>query len=292
MRILEYPNQHTTLLHINIQRNRLLCPRLFTEHTLHKKTNNITFIFAGLLALTFAFVITVSTQDTSGNVAVLSKITRDVLINIGVTTLAVTLINYLWGKSGGEPLSAQVDELKTITEQIISLKDTGLQKAIPTVSDASINWKHMIESSQYHIDLCGYQLLSLVDTQSILDLLVKKLNSGVKIRVLLPHPDSSWLRFAVSEHNLDAMRSNMKHTFEIFDRINMKQPHQKFELYQSKEHVIDASMRRFDDTMFIVHYLNGVNTPDSPVLVLKKQVESDCMYLTYIKWFESLIKIT
>ena len=86
----------------------------------------------------------------------------------------------------------------------------------------------------------------------------------------------------------------MKFTYERFSQLNTSLgTGLSVKLFRAApDVVVDASMRRFDDQMYVVPYLYSINTPDSPAFFLKRTEEPDCVFRTYETWFDGLFSLS
>lgn len=240
-----------------------------------------------LLGVSLQLFFTETTPPSQG-----LQLARDLLINCGVAVGTITIVDYIWSILGGEPLARQIARLASLNDLLADSSKTGITRVYSKIQHApNPKWAQLISSSKLNIDLCGYQLLDLVDSQATLDALVAKADAGLRIRVLLYDPDhSSALDFAASQGNLNAMRANMKHALNRLNESQSSLPAKKriqIKLVARNE-VMDASVRRFDDLMYVVHYLHSVNTPDTPLFIVQREANPDCLFNTYLEWFESM----
>lgn len=249
------------------------------------------FVLSGVILILSAAIIETNFQTSSQPIA---RILTNVLLSAGVTILAVGVVDLIWSKLGGEPLSKEINRLAATTDLVNDSRTSGLLRIHATVEGASRpTWEKLIEKCQNSIDLCGYQLLDIADSQAAMRMLEQKAHAGVTIRVVLPNPDSSpGLDHAAAEWNIEAMRSNARHSMKRFNELNVKLPDDaKLILLQvANGGAINASMRRFDDTVYIVPYLFSINTPDSPLLVVEATTNKADLFKTYKSWLDELAK--
>jgi len=216
---------------------------------------------------------------------------KEAFLAIGVAVLAVAVIDALWSKLGGDPLSAQITKLARFNDLLGDAEKTGVHRIHSKTANApNPNWKERICSCRKCVDLTGYQLLDLVDSQAVMDAIAERANAGVMIRVLLPDENSPWLEYAVSDHNLASMKANMAHARSRFQALRAGLTNQRnLEIKSiSLSTTLDAAIRRFDDTMLVINYLHGINTGDSPVTELKHSNGDESLFSTYTTWFERI----
>jgi hypothetical protein len=221
----------------------------------------------------------------------LSHESKDILLAIGVAVLTVSLVDFLWSKAGGDPLSTEIRKLSQINDLISDSYRTGILRVHAKVQTSpNKNWKALIDASQNEIDLTGYQLLDIVDSDAVMDSLALKATNGVAVRVLLLPVTSVALRYAVSPENLAAMEANMKHAVQKFQKLRNGLPMEhRFSIATVDDaSVLDASVRRFDGHMHVVHYLQSINTSDTPAFELFDNGSADSLFRTYKTWFDRM----
>jgi hypothetical protein len=229
----------------------------------------------------------------TSHVSKIASIARDTLVAVGVAILTVAVIDALWSKLGGDPLSAEILKLERLNELFSDAGKTGLFRVHSTVaSSPKVSWEKSIDACKNNIDLAGYQLLDIVDSNSAMNSLKAKADSGVIVRILLPTQTMSGLPYAVSSLNLDAMKGNMTHATNKFKELRSRLNTQaNFGLKLVNDTMIlDASIRRFDDTMLVINYLHSINTSDSPLFEFRNNAREDSLFRTYEKWFDQTYK--
>jgi hypothetical protein len=254
------------------------------------------FLLAGVAFLLAASVVDYAFISESANGTLthgekLAHESKDILLAIGVAVLTVSLVDFLWSKVGGDPLSTEIRKLSQINDLISDSYKTGIVRVHTNVqASPNKNWKALIEASQKEIDLTGYQLLDIVDSDAAMDALALKATNGVAVRVLLLPATSAALRYAVSSQNLGAMQANMKHALQKFQKLRTGLPtgHRLSIATVDDASVLDASVRRFDGRMHVVHYLQSINTSDTPALELLDTGNADSLFRTYKTWFDRL----
>jgi hypothetical protein len=216
---------------------------------------------------------------------------KDAVQAIGVAMLTISFVDMLWSRIGGDPLSTQIRQLSEINDLISDSYRTGIERVHAKVQTSpKKNWQALIDASQKEIDLTGYQMLDIVDSDAAMDSLVLKAASGVSVRVLLMPATSAALPYAVSPQNMGAMKANMTHALEKFQELQKRLPGGKNLLIATinDSSVLDASVRRFDGKMHVVHYLQSMNTSDTPVFELVENGSDDSLFRTYKTWFDRL----
>ena len=256
------------------------------------------FVLTGIVFLLAASVVDYAfiNEAVAGAIVSSEKLaheSKDILLAIGVAMLTVTLVDLLWSKAGGDPLSAEIRKLSQINDLISDSYKTGVARVHAKVHlSPSKNWKAMIDASQKEIDLTGYQMLDIVDSDAAMDSLALKAADDVVVRVVLMPATSIALGCAVSPQNINAMQANMKHALEKFQELRTRLPegHGLSIAVIDDKSVLDASVRRFDGQMHVVHYLQSINTSDTPVLELIDNGTAESLFNTYKTWFDRLFK--
>jgi hypothetical protein len=247
-------------------------------------------IFILLAAIDDLTLVGETTGAVASHAPKLASIAKDTLLAVGVAILAVSVIDAIWSNLGGDPLAAEIHSLAKIKDLFSDADQTGLIRVHGTVLSSSpkIEWINRIDACKKNIDLVGYQLLDIVDSSVAMNALKAKADSGVVIRVVLPRATMPGLPYAASPGNLDAMKANMTHAISKFKELHSTlNASANFTLKAVNDSmIIDASVRRFDDAMFVINYLHATNTGDSPLFEFRDNGREHSLFRTYLKWFE------
>jgi hypothetical protein len=210
----------------------------------------------------------------------------DIIKDIGVVYGSVALLNFLWSKLGGDPLEEQIDELKSYNYLAREAEQSGLVHLYPNTQD--IRLVDLIRKSTSEIDICGYTLHDFKENESLLDLLREKIEGGVTVRMIQVAPDNDAFGYSVT--NKVAMISLMNDAWQkLQDFRNSLDTKKRSRLIlgQLKKGALHVSLRRFDDELYVLHYLYAKNTPESPVFVIKGKEKP--LFKTYMLEYETML---
>jgi hypothetical protein len=223
-----------------------------------------------------------------------SRIPGDVAMNLGVVTLATTMLNLLWRYSGGEPIETHLVELKSLARLSAVASKLGLSDVRAQATDVSTSeWLALIQSSRTAVDISSHTLSQFLDEPYLWRALVERLSKGVKIRLLLNSPRNPALKASGSSPAayLESRRKLMKNAWETFEAARANLPEaQRANLTVGRltDESLFVSIRRFDDKMYVGQYLYTDNMRNNPVLVIEG---SDTpLFLKYLNEFEGQLR--
>jgi hypothetical protein len=102
-------------------------------------------------------------------------------LSVGASILATSIVTYI---------SSQYLVRRSIVSEMCD--KWGLQKIYETRSETNVVTTGLIEKSDY-LDIIAFGLKSFRDAKS--DLLEQRIKSGMRLRILVPNPDSSFLSY-------------------------------------------------------------------------------------------------
>lgn len=258
-----------------------------------KRPRNIAFIVFALLAFIFLMGF-FGLKYASGIVR--SELTQpldwagDLCKDLAVMLGAVVVLEYLWSTLGGDPLARQIEKLAELTELHSDGQKTGLKRL--KIGEPAPDWLAFIRKCQQSIELAGYMLHPFGDNPEIRKALAERATHGVKIRILLFNPTNPALQHIVNPTDLDAMISMMKLNYRRFveSQPTDKRFAKNYDVAQLQHGVLDFSYYRFDNEIHVVNYLYKVETPASPVLVIRGDSKVP-LFRLYEGAFDGLFKL-
>ncbi|MBN2090183.1 hypothetical protein JW964_11230 [candidate division KSB1 bacterium] len=232
-----------------------MSPKIITRYT---------FFITGALFLVLAHIL--NTYDF--------KLGYDILINFSFVFISFVLVDILW--------SVARKDLRRFKE-----KKYGLVNVYKNPNNIAHKFfVDEIRNAKRNIDLMGYTLSYISMSREICQYLKDKLNSGLKVRIVLPSPENLIFNEANNFRYLlhpESTKSKLQTSIDIFREFN--QPN--FELKLVKKCPISYFIRRVDEKIYIIHYVWNIETEDSPVYEIKR--ENSILFQTYIKSFENLL---
>ncbi len=282
----------------------------------------IFFIIGGLL-LALAYALQVLQSNAFISLA---------LFNAAFVMLTVFILNILWALLGGEPVSNAIEQLTESfqdvdtklqqsfqnvdarLERTFQVVDTKLQESFQILKQSNETgvvglslsgkfsrneWVERLRNSQQQVDLMGYTLLTWIKTTNFENEVLKLVQKGVRIRILIldeinPHFDS-FINSHLAGTSIERTRSELKDARKAFENIIQEvQATQTanspgdFELRTAKEGLITCNICRTDSTMIVVSYMYWQKAVTSPLLLILQSQEEPNLFQAYKEEFDRL----
>jgi hypothetical protein len=231
--------------------------------------------------------------------------------NAAFVLLTVAMVDWLWGLLGGEPISKTLIDLK----QSFHLFDMNMQSYIDIIGDshkagvmrifshagefeAQSIWMRRLEAAQHEVDLMGYTLQTWATGHNFVEEILKLVQKGVKVRVLImdetnPSFDSILSKSQTPDPHATLVRAELQQSKKIFNEIELlvrdmktSHPSGSFELLAVQKGLIMCHICRIDDKMVVIAYLYCALASLSPLMVIQGQKTK--MFEVYQKQFEQL----
>jgi len=220
-------------------------------------------------------------------------IAADIVKDVGIVVGSLGLVDLLWGFVGGDPLSTQIERLKSLNQLNDDAERAGLVRVFARSAEYhDSSWTSLVQASRSAIELSGHTLYQVVEQEEFCNALVAKAREGVQVRILVNHPDNPALPHGVdpNHNNLRTMQEEMAHSWQHFKQLRESLPldrQKNFEVSRL-EHggVLHAAIRRFDERLFIVPYLYSKRTPETPLYIVEDGSKE--LFKAYAKEFEAL----
>lgn len=177
------------------------------------------------------------------------------------------------------------------------LNSTGLEEVLPGIK--SISYNVYIKKATKHIDIVHIYGRTWTNTYSD-EIKDKLLKSNCKIRIILVNPESPFIP-ALEKHfdyKPNELIENIKYVTKIWTEIynkkinqsNRKKSQGTIELYYHSGQPTN-SMYRVDDRIIVVQTKSTKEkTTRLPSMIFKNTNKDDCLYNTYLKEINQLIK--
>lgn len=224
------------------------------------------------------------------------SILSDISLNVGITVVAVSIIDWIWRRVGGDPLTNAIHELRSATALLADLRDTGLKRLFISrehASDMRQYFKSKIAQA-YEVDMMGIALRSgWLSDPKFQKILEKSILSGeTQFRIMILEPEAqvtSQRAFEEDHRSSSRISENAGETLRILMEIKNRLPEAKHESLDVK--VIDktniyCSVIRVDDQMLVTKYFMHLSGGNSETLEIEG--EDSIFFLFYLDEFNSM----
>lgn len=230
------------------------------------------FMVSGLLLLSLAYILQMNQQG------IIAEVAKD----FGVVLLSIVMLDYIWNKVGGD-LSDIEGRDNVVSRVYLIPEEMGNEDKLTS----------NIEKAKHRIDLQGLTLGYVATSQKILAALRKKIIAGVKVRIVILSPlnplicDLPGFKSFKFPETLKNQCENFAVVFKEFQKEieSIKNKRGQFEFILCRSQSLAMAFRRFDDKIYIVHYMPNRNTTETPVYYIKES-ENRKLFKAYVKAFE------
>jgi hypothetical protein len=229
------------------------------------------FAFAGVAAIAAGAAI-----DSSAH-----PVLRAVLLDLGLISVAVVLIDALWRLAGGNPVEEQIASLQSeinrlgkTVDVIQNTRAVGLESVFDCTGNfgGQADWLDLIEQAGQRVDLMGRALEGWVRPNEISSLLARKIVSeNVKFRWLVMSEDNRYLRLLEEGGMLLTERVSHKLP-SVYERLRAvrdllpadKRSNLQVRLFSNEP--LYCSVVRVDNRFLVTPYLAAVGSRDCPLI--------------------------
>lgn len=283
--------------------------KIFT-HKIYLKLNNkiktasIIFSIFGLLFLVISYLIALLNQSPSPQIQFWVSLFKD----IGIIGLTVVIINFLWNALGGSPTDKAIEEigltlskLRKSVKLLEDSKETGANRilAVSGGFGTHTDWMKRLKSSEETVDLMGFSLYVWLKGAEFEESIVKQVERGVNIRVLIMDEENINLKNidslkATKGFNKISIIERLKITKGMFagilDKVEMlDSPKGTFEFKTIKKGFIHCQICRTDERLTMVQYLFSELGSRTPLIEVIGS--NSGLFKVYSKEFETLWKL-
>jgi hypothetical protein len=206
----------------------------------------------------------------------------DIIKDFGVVIMALAVTDIVWKFVGGDPVTGELTQLRSeISEQVGWLRrsnelsrsadESGLV-AMAATPALGVDWKLLFTLSTQNIDLMALTLLELIDNQEMLAALEDAVKRGVLVRILLYDPKNNKMEFLAE--NKDATNSLIEMALNKLGEMGRRVQAQKdvkvtFRIRLLRARALQVAVRRFDESIYVMHYLQSQTSPKTPVFAVE-----------------------
>lgn len=197
----------------------------------------------------------------------------DISLNIGMIVLSLALIDFLWKIVGGDPLSEEISQLRSLNTLSQAAAKTGLAGVIGKSENTEREYIfNLYNNAQRSVDISGWTLKMLADNDAWRKTMASKAEKGITVRILLYDPQNNALNYIMNDDpqntSIAAVKEEMKFTWNKFQQIKAslsEDARKRFMVKRLKEEIMYYSVRRIDEIMYVIPYSFELSTSDSPV---------------------------
>lgn len=203
----------------------------------------------------------------------------DIALNIGMAIIAVSMIDWIWRRVGGDPLIVAISELRTTTALLADLTSSGIKRLFISRGSASER-KHYIFQKMLHakeVDMMGMVLRtgwsSAPEFQELLKTKARKDKTNFRIIVFDPMSEVVIQR-ALEEDGKPNKRiaESATSTLRVLEEIKNELPKKdrdSIKIKVVKDTMIYCSIIRVDETILVTKYLLHLSGSNSETIEIE-----------------------
>lgn len=198
----------------------------------------------------------------------------ELFLNLGVSVLAVTVVEFLWKRVGGDPISKAIDRLRIATQLLKDLEHTGIERVYTERQDSDTRRWHQKVTAAKEVDLMSMCLsrdwLLRPELREAIENAVRERRTCFRILILDPTSEVAAQRaleegkkefLPTIEQSLETLRAMREH-------IPPEVANTHFQLRVINRTNIYCRIIRADDMMLVTKYLCHCGGGSSPTLEL------------------------
>ena len=219
------------------------------------------------------------------------------IFDIAFLLVGVCITNVVWQLVGGEPTEVHYENLIKSFKLVSNGFEAGLMDINPRSSSfaSSNEWLEIIAKAKHEICIQGYTLLIWTNSAGFKNTLIDLAQRGVQIRLVFMDENAKYINAGINDQidelslqrvqsDISLMTSFIDATIKDLNKIsNVKG---SISYRKTKNALISSQLVIVDNQIYYTPYITSVNTPDSPIFVIKNQ--SSQLYLKFKKEFECI----
>lgn len=241
---------------------------------------HVILLIIGVLLLIVAFLLGKLPNSASW------AFTADATKNVAFIVLTVVIVEFLWDTLGGDPSRRAVAELNTNFESVRAAAGlvgdsltTGLERvyAASSLAGTKQDWMHRLQSATRRVDLMGYTLHVWTESDAFQDVLVRLVQTGVEVNVVMMDPDNPDLRLLVNDEQVEnltveSVQSQIRASLRAFNAVRSKLEGQgstkNYTVKVLGRGLILAQLCRTDERMTCIQYLSFAVASSTPLFAV------------------------
>lgn len=236
-----------------------------------------------------------------------SSVIGGALVNLGVTFIAIIMLDLLWTTVGGEPLRIAVDKLEGevqalghFFELVRDSESSGVRRIVGRSDEFATgsDWQRLLSDAREQVDLCGTaQHGWLKDAEGFKKAILNGLPRGCQYRLLLYAPMSQSsppihpIRQIIETERTRSVVTSSNNIESLAFFLSVKESLPDEYRNQFRVHVVDDKVlyniiSRFDNTLLVTQYLYHARSESCPLLEIKGP--GTALFETFTTEFELL----
>lgn len=203
----------------------------------------------------------------------------DITLNIGMAIIAVSMIDWIWRRVGGDPLTTAIFELRTTTALLADLTSSGIKRLFINRGSASERKNYIMKkiSQAKEVDMLGIALRSgwssAPEFQELLKNQARKDKTSFRIIVFDPM-SKIVIQRAAEEDGKPSMRiaESAASTLRVLEEIKNSLPKRdrdSIKIKVVKDTSIYCSIIRVDETILVTKYLLHLSGTNSETIEIE-----------------------
>ena len=217
-----------------------------------------------------------------------TEVTSDLLISIGSTLIATSLLAYLYQRMGAKTISDQLSMLLNLSEVARKSAEVGIldlwqeRRKIPNNF-----WNDFTKESRKEVWLLGVAEYGFANDEAFHQILSDGTTKGCNYRILLLDSSSPSSKYWDDRDKSGLVPSKIRASTEIFQKI-IKQNKGKSGRIELRvyDDVPSLSIVRADGEMIITLYISSLNGDGSPTIRIQQTTKG--LFPKYEKQFEQI----
>jgi hypothetical protein len=212
-------------------------------------------------------------------VAIVLKLLRqelgyEVFLNLGISVIAVTVVEYIWKQVGGDPISRAIDRLRIATLLLGDLEGTGIERIYSERQDSDARMWHQRVAAASEVDLMSLCLsrdwLLRPEFRETIERAAGERRTRYRILVLDPRSELASQRAREEEKKefLPTIEQSLATLMGMRKRLGAEIAGTYFQIKVANRANVYCRIIRADDMMLVTKYLCHSSGGTSPTLEL------------------------
>ena len=263
-----------------------------------EKIYYVIFLLSGLLLLSVGIIFVGLLKN---------QVISYIFLSLGTTIIAVILVNFLWEKSGGEPVLKSLEILEKSSKIINDSTNTGVYRIFHnrrTIRYDIINEEISTAKEVFIVSL----IFRVAQSPHLEESILKCIKNDGIVRILISSPEITKdgksqkplplevRQYAEKDLVRDRMLAEIEDTVEylkdVKEKIQNCTPNnaKNFQYKLLSTHTMYCSIMGIDQRIYLTNYLNKYQGLSSPTMIIEKTDSKQSLYKIYKEEFDYLWK--